>query len=163
MQYKTGKTDRYTGELIKELEPVASGLGFVIVELSLYRSGRKNAGKSGAQVRLVVTRLPGGEGSPQGIGTDELSRIHRAILPRLELALEGADLHLELSSPGTDRLIKEGAEFRYYTGKAVKCWRKDAWERGILRGCDEEKITLETAEGICEMKYETIAKARLDG
>ena len=148
--------------LIRELEPVIGGLGFALVTLSLFRSG-----KGSSRVRLVAARNPaasGREGAQSGgIGTEELSRIHRAVLPRLDLALEGADLYLEVSSPGTDRLIKNGAEFRHYKGMAVKCWRKDKWEQGILRSSDEEKITLETAEGIQEMKYETIAKARLGG
>ena len=167
MQYKAKEQDRDTKALVGELKPVVLGLGFSLVEVSLFRSGRKKAGKSNAQVRLIVTGkpetgLPGDTAPGSGINTEELSRIHRAVLPRLELALEGSDLYLEVSSPGTDRLIKEGAEFRHYTGKAVKCWRKDKWERGILRGFDEEKIVLETAEGIQEMKYETIAKARLE-
>ena len=150
MQYNAREPDQDTAALIKELEPVVGGLGFSLIEVDLYRR------KGSAQVRLVV-------GGSAGIGTDELSRVHKAVLPRLELALEGRDLYVEVSSPGTDRLVKEGAEFCHYTGKAVKCWQVggDNWKQGILRGSDEEKITLETAEGIQEMKLETIAKARL--
>lgn len=161
MQYKAKEPDRDTAALIKELEPIVNGLGCALVELSLYRS-RKKAGVSGAQIRLVVAKSPQ-SAEEAGIGTAELSRLHRALLPRLELALEGADLYLEVSSPGTDRIIKDGAEFRHYTGKAVKCWQTDTWLHGILRGADTEKITLETADGIQEIKYETIAKAKLDG
>ncbi|MCL1812906.1 MAG: ribosome assembly cofactor RimP [Treponema sp.] len=152
MQYKAREPDQDTAVIIGELEPVIGGLGFSLVEMDLFRR------KGSAQVRLIIS-------CPGTIGTDELSRVHRAVLPRLELALEGKDLYIEVSSPGTDRLIKEGAEFRYYTGKAVKCWQTgaDNWKQGILRGSDEEKITLETAEGIQTMNYKTIAKAKLDG
>ena len=175
MQYKAREPDRDTEALIRELEPVVSGLGFALIEASLFRGkgpGKTGAGKAGpgktAQVRLVVggsVPQSGGEGGESGIGTAELSRVHRAVLPRLELALEGRDLYLELSSPGTDRLIREGAEFRHYTGRAVKCWLngEDGWKHGILRGSDEEKILLEAGEGITELHYEKIAKARLDG
>jgi len=165
--YKAREPDKDTAALIGELEPVINGLGFALIETSLHRG--KNTGK--AQVRLVV-----GGGAPQpetagaaaeapAIGTGELSRVHRAIMPRLELAMEGRDLYLEVSSPGTDRLIKEGAEFRHYAGKAVKCWLNgaDGWKHGVLRGSDREKILLETAEGTAELRYEQIAKARLDG
>jgi ribosome maturation factor RimP len=162
MQYKAKEPDRDTAALITELEPIVNGLGCGLVELALYRS-RKKAGVSGAQVRLVVTKSPLSAEDSGGIGTAELSRLHRALLPRLELALDGADLYLEVSSPGTDRIIKDGAEFRHYSGKAVKCWQTDAWLHGVLRGSDTEKITLETADGIRELKYETIAKAKLDG
>ena len=162
MQYKAREPDEATAALIVELEPVVNGLGFSLVELDLFRR------KGSAQVRLVITKPMTENKESQdnpGIGTDELSRVHRAVMPRLELALEGKDLYIEVSSPGTDRLIKEGAEFRYYTGKAVKCWQTgaDNWKQGILRGSDNEKITLETAEGIQTMIYETIAKAKLDG
>ncbi|MCL1928623.1 MAG: ribosome assembly cofactor RimP [Treponema sp.] len=169
MQYKAREPDEAAAGLIAELEPVVNGLGFSLVELDLFRR------KGSAQVRLVITKpmaenkespdKPAICGGKNGIGTDELSRVHRAVMPRLELVLEGKDLYIEVSSPGTDRLVKEGAEFRHYTGKAVKCWQTgaDHWKQGILRGSDEEKITLETAEGIQTMNYETIAKAKLDG
>jgi len=166
MQYKARELDRDTAALVRELEPVINGLGFALVEASLFRGKGKGAGN--AQVRLVITGKTG-EGAAErgraaGIGTAELSRIHRALLPRLELILEGRELYLELSSPGTDRIIREGAEFSHYTGRAVKCWLTgaDAWERGVLRGSDGEKILLETGGEVKEMKYETIAKARLD-
>ena len=160
MQYTAKEPDRDTAALIRELEPVTKGMGFSIVELSLFRSGKGNA-----RIRLVAARDPESKDPAATIGTDELSRLHRAIVPRLELALEGRDLYIEVSSPGTDRLLKSGTEFRFFKDKAAKCWLKgaDAWERGILRGSDTEKILLETGEGIKEMKYETIAKAKLDG
>jgi ribosome maturation factor RimP len=162
MQYKSREPDRDTAVLIPELEPVVSGLGFALVEISLFRGKGKGAGN--ARVRLVVTPRGALKGEAAGIGTDELSRIHRAVLPRLELALEGRDLYLEVSSPGTDRLIKEGAEFRHYIGKSVKCWLNgaDTWERGVLHDSDEEKILLEAGGEIKQMRYEAIVKARLD-
>ena len=177
MQYKTREPDQDTAALIGELEPVIGGLGFALVELNLFRGGKRTGT---ARVRLVVTLAgstrpdqvsgqaadrAGQEENSAGIGTTELSRIHRTILPRLELALEGRDLYVEVSSPGTDRLIKDGAEFRHYRGRQIKCWRTgaDDWERGELCGSDEEKILLKTGEGTKEMRYETIAKARLDG
>ncbi|MCL1814997.1 MAG: ribosome assembly cofactor RimP [Treponema sp.] len=152
VRYKIREPDQDAAALIGELEPVIGGLGFALVELDLFRR------RGSAQVRLVIT----GTGR---IGTDELSRVHRAVLPRLELVLAGRDLYLEVSSPGTDRLIKEGAEFRHYTGRVLKCWRTggDRWEQGLLHGSDEERILLDTEEGIQELRYETIAKARLDG
>ena len=158
MRYKAREPDEATAALIGELEPVVNGLGFALVELDLFRR------KQSAQIRMIVTRKPADNGeSPAGIGTEELTRVHRAVLPRLELALPGTDLYVEVSSPGIDRLIKEGAEFRNYIGQAVKCWLKgaDDWKPGILLASDEVKITLETAERIQELNYETIAKARL--
>jgi ribosome maturation factor RimP len=169
MEYKTRERDKDTEALAGDLEPVIDGLGFSLVELSLFRSKKRGS----TQVRLVITRPPGsgaplngqnGVDTPGSIGTTELSRAHRAILPRLEIAFPGADLYVEVSSPGTDRTIKEGAEFRHFTGRAVKCYRTDTsdWFSGILRACDTEKILLDTGEGITELNYDIIAKAKLD-
>ena len=158
MQFIARENDEATAALIGELGPVVNGLGFALVELDLFRR------KGSAQVRLVIANplAPDGE-KPAGIGTDDLSQVHRAVLPRLELALEGRDIYVEVSSPGIGRVIKDGAEFRHYQGRAVKCWLKgaDDWKQGILRGSDKETISLETAEGIQKITYETIAKARL--
>ena len=165
MRYKAREPDELTAALIGELGPVIDGLGFALVELDLFRR------KMSAQIRLIVTKKPADSGEKRGtspesrarIGTDELAGVHRAVLPRLELTLPGTDLYVEVSSPGIDRLIKEGAEFRNYVGQHIKCWLKgaDDWKHGALLACDEEKITLETAEGIQELNYDAIAKSRL--
>jgi ribosome maturation factor RimP len=159
MRYRAKEEVRETAALRADVEPVLGGLGLALVELVLSRH------RGSAQVRLVVTRAaPDAEN--RSIGTAELAAAHRAVLPRLETAFPGGNLHVELSSPGTDRLIKEGAEFRFFLGKAVQCYRTDTsrWCAGILRGSDEEKIVLETPEeGVTELAYTTIAKAKLDG
>jgi ribosome maturation factor RimP len=156
MLYKARETDKSTEALAGELEPLVNGMGFALVELDLYRNGKRGT----VQLRLVITR----QANSGNIGTEDLSRVHRAIIPRLELAFEGADLSVEVSSPGTDRVIKEGAEFRHFTGKAIKCYRTDTsdWFGGILQSSDSEKILLDTKEGITELKYGIIAKAKLD-
>ena len=176
MRY-TIEADRETAALEADLEPVVRGLGFALVELDLYRT------KKTARVRLIVTRPPadppsgapeaeGREGNGNGPGAEDLARVHRALIPRLELALGGppggpggAELYVEVSSPGLARIIKEGREFRHYTGRPLRCYLTGAseWRRGILRGSDGEKILLSTEEGTIEVKYEHIAKARLDG
>jgi len=139
--------------LCSSLEPVIRGLGMSLIELAVYK------GKSGnVQVRAIV--YSGGI-----TGVDDCSRAHRAILPRLELAFPGQDLYLEVSSPGIDRIIKDGSEFAHYVGRGVKCYRTDIsdWTAGILKTADEEKIVLEGKDGETVLSYEVIAKARLSG
>ncbi|MDR2210418.1 MAG: ribosome assembly cofactor RimP [Spirochaetaceae bacterium] len=163
MQYKAKEEDKETTAVRRDLEPVLGGLGFVLVELNLFRGGKRGS----VQIRLVLTK----PGDPGQFGTTELAGAHRAILPRLETAFPGGDLHVELSSPGTDRLIKEGAEFCHYLNRGIRVYRTDTsqWQRGILRSSDTEKIFLETeGEGSSsetrriELPYGIIAKARLD-
>ena len=85
-------------------------------------------------------------------------------MPRLELAYPGQDIHLEVSSTGIDRLIKDGREFANYIGREVRCYRTDIsdWTAGILLAVDEEKIILKREGGETALPYEIIAKARLN-
>jgi ribosome maturation factor RimP len=95
---------------------------------------------------------------------DDCSRAHHALLPRLELAFPGQDLSVEVSSPGIDRLIKDGAEFAFYTGRGVRCYRTDIsdWSAGILESAGETGIVLRGKDGSMNIAYEVIAKAKLD-
>ncbi|MDR1909428.1 MAG: ribosome assembly cofactor RimP [Spirochaetaceae bacterium] len=138
---------RADNPVFDSLEPVVRGLGMVLVELSVSRH------RGSAQVRAVVAR----RGS---MGIDDCARVHQAILPRLELAFPGGELHVEVSSPGIDRLIRDGSEFPLWLGRGVACYRVDTgeWVRGILRRADTAGITL----GETELDFALIGKAKLD-
>jgi ribosome maturation factor RimP len=162
MIYRAKEKDPDAEKVALTLEPVVSGLGFSILEFSLSRH------RGSAQVRIVLCPK---ETSPESgqkglsLGTEELGRVHRAVLPRLEAAAEGAELSVECSSPGIDRTIREGAEFAHFYGRPVRCYlpAESCWVRGVLRGADEEKIIVENEDGKRELEYEYIAKAKLDG
>jgi ribosome maturation factor RimP len=138
-------------DLYDSLIPVVRGLGLDLVELTVSRH------RGAVQVRAVVYK-------PGPLGVDDCSRAHRALLPRLELAFPGQDLYVEVSSPGIDRLIKDGAEFAFYRGRGVRCYRTDIsdWSAGILESADEQGIVLRGKEGAAHIGYEIIAKAKLD-
>jgi len=145
-------------------------MGMSLIELDVFRQ-KKSGGKSGeprhpnrspvnsrrVSIRVVVYR--------QGvIGVEDCTKAHRAILPRLELAFPDSDVYLEVSSPGIDRLIKDGVEFANYIGCGVRCYRTDIseWTPGILVSADSGKIVLRGKDGDITLAYEIIAKARLD-
>ena len=144
--------------LYQSLEPVIQGLGLSLIDLSVYRS-KGRAGNPGAvQVKAVVYK--------EGItGVEDCSRVHRGIIPRLELAFPEKDIYLEVSSPGIDRLIKDGSEFIHYIGRRVKCYCTDIsdWTAGVLLAADEKGITLRAEADEKALPYEIIAKARLAG
>jgi ribosome maturation factor RimP len=144
-------TSRSVDPLFDSLEPVVRGLGMSLVELTLSRH------KNSVQVRAAVYK----RGS---MGVDDCARAHRAMLPRLELAFPGQDLYVEVSSPGVERLIKDGAEFAHYIGRGIKCYRTDIsdWSGGILESADENVLSLKGKEGMVTLRYEIIAKAKLD-
>jgi len=146
---KDAENDEF-GSLRKSLAEVLNGLKFHLVELTVSRH------RTSVQVRAVIY-------NGASIGTDDCTKAHRAITPRLELAFPGNDLYLEVSSPGIDRLIKDRSEFNYYTGRAVRCYRTDIsdWTTGFLQSIDEEGITLKTEKEIIKLNFEIIVKAKL--
>ena len=138
--------------LYQSLEPVILGLGMVLLELSVFKG--KTSGN--VQVRAVVYK--------DGVtGVDDCSRVHRGIMPRLELAFPERDIYLEVSSPGIDRAIKDGSEFARYIGKGVRCYRTDIsdWTAGVLRAADEKGVSLMAGDKEIVLPYEIIAKAKL--
>ena len=144
------------GQLFFSLEPLIRGMGMSLIELNVFRMKARGGKSGGAQVRAVVYR--------DGVtGIEDCSKVHRTILPRLELAFPGQDVYLEVSSPGINRLIKDGGEFINYIGRGINCYRTDIsdWTAGILLAADEEKIKLMGEGGEISLPYEIIAKARL--
>ncbi|GHV62850.1 ribosome maturation factor RimP [Spirochaetia bacterium] len=145
------------GLLRDALEPVARGMGLSLVELTVSRHKGSGSSSGRIQIRAVVYK--------KGIvGIDDCSAFHRACIPRLELAFPGADLYVEVSSPGIDRLIKDGSEFVHYVGRGVRCYRTDisGWSAGILESADETGIVLKVKEEKIRISYDLIAKAKLD-
>jgi ribosome maturation factor RimP len=144
-------TPKETDPLADSLESIVQGLGMELLDLSVSKR------KGSVQVRVVVYK--------RGVvGVDDCSRVHRALLPRLELAFGEQDLYVEVSSPGIERLIKDGSEMPHYIGRRIRCFRTDIsdWSVGILVSADERHIVLEGKEGTIDLGYEVIAKAKLD-
>ena len=136
--------------LRQSLEEVLDGLGFKLVEFTVSRH------KGSVQIRAVIF-------NGASIGTDDCSKVHRTIMPRLELAFPQQDIYLEVSSPGIDRLIKDRSEFAHYTGRGVRCYRTDIteWTAGILESVNEEGIVLKTKDAEVSLNFDIIAKAKL--
>ena len=148
----SGKENQEIASLRKSLETVIDGLKFRLIEMTVSRH------RGSVQVRAVIY-------NGASIGTDDCTKTHRALMPRLELAFQGLDVYLEVSSPGIDRLIKDGAEFAFYTGRAVRCFRTDIsdWTSGILESADEKGIVIKNSkDGIVRLDFGIIAKAKLD-
>jgi ribosome maturation factor RimP len=133
------------------LEPIARGLKLSLVEITV------SPHRGSTQIRIVVYK----DGD---VSLDDCSAFHRAALPRLELLFAGRDLYVEVSSPGIERLIKDGGEFRHYRGRRVRCYRIDLsdWFSGLLVSSDENGIVLEKDGENHSLPYGIIAKARLE-
>jgi|GEM_PF-398939 len=151
-----GIENQEIASLRQSLEEVLEGLKFSLVELTVSKH------RGSVQIRAVIY-------NGEAVGTDDCSKVHRAIMPRLELAFPQQDIYLEVSSPGINRLIKNNTEFQYYLGKNMRCYRTDIsdWTAGILESADETGIVLTIKEGTntaqaLRLEFDTIAKAKLD-
>ena len=149
----SGKDNQEIVSLRQSLETVLNGLKLNLIELNVSKL------RGSVQIRTIIYRKEG------NIGTDDCSKVHRAVMPRLELAFPEQEVYLEVSSPGIDRLIKEGSEFAFYTGKAVRCYRTDIsdWTAGVLESTDEKGIVIKNKkDGAVRLEFDIIAKAKLD-
>jgi ribosome maturation factor RimP len=137
-------------QLKASLEEVLDGLKFKLVEFTVSRQ------RVSVQIRAVIY-------NGTSISVDDCSRVHRAIMPRIGLALPRQNVYLEVSSPGIDRLIKDRDEFAFYIGKGVRCYRTDIsdWTSGILESADEKGIVLKNEDAVVRLDFDVIAKARL--
>ena len=140
------------------LQPLVNGLGISLVELNVFHS-KGRGGKTGSvQVRAIVFKNG-------NIGVDDCTMVHRTIMPRLDISYPGQNVYLEVSSPGINRIIKDGREFVHYIGQELNCYRTDItdWTAGTLVSADEKGIKLLSKDGEISLPYEDIAKARLNG
>ena len=142
--------------LESELEAKVRGLEMELVELDVFRGGVRK-GVSSVQVRAIVYR-------PGALGTGDCARAYRAMRPSLESAFPGRELSVEVSTPGINRRVRDGAELALYKGRGVRCWRTDVsdWSSGLLEEADGQGIILKGKEGTIRLDYGIIAKARLD-
>ncbi|MDR3325094.1 MAG: ribosome assembly cofactor RimP [Spirochaetaceae bacterium] len=139
------------GALASQLKGVVEALGLFLVSLTVSRH------KGGVQVRAAVFKRG-------GVSIGDCAGAHRAMMPPLELAFGGGNLSVEVSSPGINRLVKDGAEFRHYIGCPVKCWVTGLsdWKAGVLEEVAETHIIIKGKTGMEKILFESIAKAKLD-
>ncbi|MCL2138199.1 MAG: ribosome assembly cofactor RimP [Treponema sp.] len=160
MQY-SAKTDKpceaEQAALEEDIAALLKKLSLELIEFDVFKSKPRKGSAGTVHIRAVIYQ----RGS---IGTDECSQAHRTILPRLELAFSGHDISLEVSSPGINRLIKDGIELSRYLGRGVRVWRTDIadWSEGVIDASDEQGITIKGRKGLIRLDYAIIAKARLD-
>ena len=159
MQYFAGKNESGGEEaaLRGSIEALVRGVGLELIELDVFHGKARKGFPPAVQVRAVVYK-------PGSLGTDDCSRVHHAMLPRLEQAFGERDISVEVSTPGINRLVRDGAELAHYRGRGLRCWRTDIsdWSAGILETVDEQGITIRSKEGSIRLDYEVIAKAKLD-
>ena len=136
----------------KECAPLVEGLGYTLVELHIVPS------KGTTKITAVIAS----KDPSVDIGVNDCSKVHHALLPRLEAILGTEDTYMELTSPGMERNIKNAAEFAVFTGREVRVWDKTVtdWVGGKIVTADDKTVTLEKDGENSTVSFENIAKAK---
>ncbi len=135
------------GEL---LEMTLPPLGYELVDWEASPGGRL--------VRVFIDK-------PKGVSVDDCAKVSNH-LTRL-FAVEDVNFdRLEVSSPGLDRPLKKAADFVRFTGeeaelRLVKPIESAKKLKGVLRGCCDGAVRVETAKGTVTVPLEEIDRARL--
>lgn len=135
-----------------ECEPLVRSLGYVLVDLKIIPQ------KTTVKISAVIAS----QDPAKTIGVEDCSKVHHALLPRLEALLGTDDTYMELTSPGTDRNIKNAAEFALFKGTEIRVWDKNVsdWVGGTIVDADKTSLTLKCEEENKVYKYDDIAKAK---
>jgi ribosome maturation factor RimP len=177
------------GRLIALIEPLLAGLGYELVELE-YVAGRGNAllriyidrpaaanddqKKSDAGDVSVALDQDGRivEGDEQrlresGIGIDDCERVSREVSALLDVEDPiPSSYTLEVSSPGSDRVLRTRAHFGRFAGSRVHVELKVPREgrkryTGLLAAVSDEGVELEVDRQRVSVPFDEIEKARL--
>lgn len=141
-----------------------TGLGYELVEVERAPRGL---------LRVYIDRVPGrayrGAGgvadSGEFVTVDDCEQVTRQLQYALEV--EGLDYaRLEVSSPGLDRPLKKADDFIRFAGEEAELRLANPIDnarklKGVLRGCTDGAVALETAKGIVTIPLAEINRARL--
>ncbi|MFC2822070.1 MAG: ribosome assembly cofactor RimP [Spirochaetales bacterium] len=146
--------------LFSELEDIVANLGMVLCYV------RKSMLGTTTQIFVDIMKAEG------ETGIEDCAAVHNTILPRLEMRFGREDLHVEVSTPGLQRTLRDIYEFSVFKGKTCRVYslKLCSWVTGIISGTDNNGIELsdfevedtkEKGEKI-EFSYEDIQKAKLE-
>lgn len=135
------------------IETTVVGLGYELVDVEMSPRGRT--------VRVFID-LPGDD---KGIDVEDCAKVSNQLSRVFEV--ENIDFdHLEISSPGLDRVVKKAADFERFAGQdiQIKVRIPHAGRRnfqGELLGCKDGKVGLRLEKDDVELEFNNIEKARL--
>jgi len=139
-----------TMDLVELLERTLPGLGYEVVDVE-----RSNHGKL---LRVFIDK-------PEGIGVDDCALVSNHLSRLFEV--EGIDYdRLEVSSPGLDRPLRRPSDFKRFEGEKASIRMNMALNGqrnfvGVLRGANDETVTMEVDGNLVSLDMADIRKARL--
>ncbi|MDD3804643.1 MAG: ribosome maturation factor RimP [bacterium] len=136
------------------IEPILARENYELVDIEFVRAGRHS------YLRLFVDK-------DGGVTLDDCEHISctvGAYLDESDLMTEA--YHLEVSSPGLDRVIKKEKDFRRFAGRKASITTFYPIEdrrkfNGMLKGLKEGKVLIEVEDVVYVIPLEDISKTRL--
>jgi ribosome maturation factor RimP len=144
--------------LIARFEPVLRALGYELIEVEFA------PGPGGGTLRIYIDMPPGMD---KGIDVDDCGNASHAISELLDAEDPFPGRYsLEVSSPGSDRVLRTPEHFAQFVDSRVKVELlapRDGRKRytGMLRKTDGESIELEVDNFSVSIKLAEINRARL--
>ncbi len=135
-------------------ESLMDELGLELVEVQFRREGH------GWVLRIFIDK-------EDGVTIDDCTAVSRSISTWLDVEdlIEHA-FHLEVSSPGLERPLKNIDDFKRFAGRKARVKIKEPRDErrvftGILESVQDNEITLIVDENKVHIAFDEIAKARL--
>lgn len=143
-------------QIAKLVEPIAAGLG-----LELYCV--QQSGEAGSLTLQIMAENP----ATKALSVEECTALSRGISAMMDVEdpIAGA-YHLEVSSPGIDRLLMRERDYADYIDMEVKIEIDPPIEgqkrfRGRILGAENATIRLKTDQGEVALPFPAIQKAKL--
>ncbi|MDR1626654.1 MAG: hypothetical protein LBT33_08940 [Spirochaetia bacterium] len=137
--------------ILADCEAVVRGMGFEIVEARTLRA------KGGIQAYIVIY-------AERGVSLEDCGAVLKTLRPRIQMISGKGEVHIEVSSPGTDRLIKAPREYRIFCGRGLRILAEGSneWTAGILADTTPDSLTLRSGGEVKTFAFSDIRKAKLD-
>jgi len=134
------------------IEKNVSKLGYELVDLEIINRGEL--------LRLFIDK-------PSSITIDDCVDVTNQLKHILTVEEDISFDRLEVSSPGTDRVVKKLKDFERFKGEKIKIKTRTPIEesrnfKGILQGVEKDLILIEFNNALVQIELDNIEKARLD-
>jgi ribosome maturation factor RimP len=134
------------------IEKNVSKLGYELVDLEIVNRGEL--------LRIFIDK-------PSSITIDDCVDVTNQLKHILTVEEDISFDRLEVSSPGTDRVVKKLKDFERFKGEKIKIKTRTPIEesrnfKGILQGVEKDLILIEFNNALVKIRLDNIEKARLD-
>ena len=145
--------NQFLSELVnREIKEIVTKMGFEIVEARV--------GRTSGMTKVIIIIYKN-----NGVSLHDCEKVSKIVLPRLEMIDMLDNLSVEVSSPGTDRVIKRKDEYRIFKERGVIIYygNSDVPVKGLISDflADKNIVRIKKAKDLTDINIDTIRKAKL--